>query len=189
MASPQQQWILYFLGVLEEDGVKMISHVVLGRYAEGVLDDVKSGARVTVHRAGEAVAVLVPVAELAELDKARARLTVVGPSPDRPVPFPDARDLLERSLKGLGRIISRRQAGVRWHAVGRLTGLGSTYASLVCAAFDFNPDEEIGPSEWAAFEELFGESFDEERWEEITGEDPPPESERGRLDDPAEEIS
>lgn len=95
--------------------------------------------------------------------------------------LPDPQKLVRRALTNLGTIISRRYAGIRWNAVARLMGLGSTYATILCSAYDLDPDEEIGPTEWEALEALFGEDgIDVEDWERCFECDPPPESERYR---------
>jgi antitoxin (DNA-binding transcriptional repressor) of toxin-antitoxin stability system len=170
--------------------MKFIGHISLAEHITdpggGVLHEVKNGDRVTVLHGSTPVAVLVPVAELAELDQARKRLIVVASSDAVPAgSFPDARVLLERCVKGIGRLLSRRHSGPRREVVHRLTGLGSTYSALLCGTLDLDPDQEIGLTEWLALEELLGDDFDEERWLEIFGDPPPPGDERGRLDEVA----
>ncbi len=98
-----------------------------------------------------------------------------GPDPD----FTDE-DLLRYAVKSLHLIARRRQP--RWAVAMHLFGTGSTSASRLCLRFGFDPDSEIGPSEWELVERAVcgvDEELTVERWEEIfPGVDPPPEHER-----------
>lgn len=64
--------------------MKTITSGDLPRYLDDVLDVVVRGDRYQVKRDGESVAVLVSVADLAGLDKARGRLVTMGRLDDEP---------------------------------------------------------------------------------------------------------
>lgn len=98
-----------------------------------------------------------------------------GPDPD----FADE-ELLRRAVSHLGVIARRRQP--RWAVAMDLFVTGSASASKLCLRFGFDPDSEIGPSEWELVQRvvcLEDEELTVERWDEIfPGVDPPPEHER-----------
>jgi len=88
--------------------------------------------------------------------------------------------LLRAAVGHLGVIARRRQP--RWVVAKDLFAISSTSAARICLRFGFDPDSEIGPTEWELVEravEVAGEELTEERWEEIfPGIDPPEKHER-----------
>ncbi len=90
------------------------------------------------------------------------------------------KELLRYAVSRLHAIAQRRQP--RWAAAMHLFGTGSTSAAKLCLRFGFDPDSEIGPSEWEIVQRAVcseGEDLTVDRWEEIfPGIEPPPEHER-----------
>ncbi len=113
---------------------------------------------------------------LAEL---RAKGAALGSK--RPGVDPDFADeeLLRCAVSRLHAIAERRRP--RWAVARDLFSVGSTSAAKLCLRFGFDPDSEIGPSEWEIVERAccYGNRLTVERWNEIfPGVDPPPEHER-----------
>lgn len=88
--------------------------------------------------------------------------------------------LIRAAVSHLGIYAPRRMP--RWAMAMKLFGVGSTSGREICIRYGFDPDSEIGPSEWEIVERAVcfeDEALTEERWEEIfPGIEPPPESER-----------
>lgn len=99
-----------------------------------------------------------------------------------PPELPSPHELLGRAMRSMGRHVNVR--GIRWGHVAEIFGLGSTYAGRLCRAFDLDPEEQIGPTEWERLEHaLGGEDFEltVEEWDRVSGgADPPPAEERYR---------
>lgn len=106
-----------------------------------------------------------------------------GAMSDRlPEELPSPHELLGRALRSLDRHVADR--GVRWGHVAEIFGLGSTYASRLCRAFELDPGEQIGPTEWERLEAVIcdeGEELTVQEWDRVTGgAEPPPPAERYR---------
>lgn len=96
-----------------------------------------------------------------------------------PGDLPSDEELLRRVMLNMWRTVSFRHSGVRWHAVGEVTGLGSAYAAHLCRRFGLDPDDKIGETEWSTLGSVLGEDFDERTWDHVTyGEEPPTEDKR-----------
>lgn len=89
-------------------------------------------------------------------------------------------ELLRAAVSHLGVIAQRRR--LRWAVAKDLFAIGSTSAATLCLRFGFDPDSEIGPTEWEVVERAVcseDEELTEKRWEEIfPGIEPPEKHER-----------